>query len=339
MKYKREIRLVADIGGTNIRIAQAMNDNQLTHIEVFKCGNFAELADVLKVYISQQQLQDCNLHACLAIACPTDDDLISMTNLPWTFSQTKLKVDLGLNSLHFINDYKAIAMSVPYLTDDQKFHIRGPLRGRKKSTISICGPGTGLGVATLTPVQISDKTFWHCIDSEGGHCDFAPVSELELVIFDYLSEFKPRISYEQLLSGYGLEQIYSAIINYYSKTNSEQSILFDRRLTAADISSNAISGSCPFCRIALQQFCMVLGSFAGNLALLNSSFGGVYIAGGIVPRFTEFLKLSEFSARFTAKGRLSHIPEQTPVFVITESQPGLLGAAVFLNQLLANQYV
>ena len=327
-----EIRLVADIGGTNIRIAQATKDNQLSHVNTYKCADFAELSDVLKLYIAEQEIADKSLHACLAIACPTDEDWISMTNLPWAFSQTELKAELGLQSLYLINDYKAIAMSVPFLNDDQKCHIRGPHHGREHSTISICGPGTGLGVATLTPVTMQDNLFWHCINSEGGHIDFAPVDELDLIIFTYLDSRKPRISYEQLLSGYGLEQIYSAIVDYQNTIEASHAAVNKTSLSAAEISHNAITLNCGLCRLALQQFCKVLGSFAGNLALLNSSFGGIYIAGGIVPRFIEFLKQGDFGERFIAKGRLSHIAEQTPVFVITEPQPGLLGAAVFLNQ-------
>ncbi|WP_404394280.1 glucokinase [Pseudoalteromonas phenolica] len=332
MEHLQSIRLVADIGGTNIRIAQATKDNQLSHVSTYKCADFAELSDVLKLYIAEQEIAGKSLHACLAIACPTDEDWISMTNLPWAFSQTALKAELGLQSLYLINDYKAIAMSVPFLNDEQKCHIRGPQEGRANSTISICGPGTGLGVATLTPVTLHSNHFWHCINSEGGHIDFAPVDELDLIIFNYLDGRKPRISYEQLLSGYGLEQIYSAIIDYQNAIEGRHTTVQKTTLSAAEISHNAISGSCTLSRLALQQFCKVLGSFAGNLALLNSSFGGVYIAGGIVPRFIEFLKQGDFGERFIAKGRLSHIAEQTPVFVITEPQPGLLGAAVFLNQ-------
>ena len=121
-----EIRLVADIGGTNIRIAQATKNNQLTHVSTYKCADFAELSDVLKLYIAEQEIAGKALHACLAIACPTDEDWISMTNLPWAFSQTALKAELSLQSLYLINDYKAIAMSVPFLNDKQKCHIRGP---------------------------------------------------------------------------------------------------------------------------------------------------------------------------------------------------------------------
>lgn len=330
MNNNNQIRLVADIGGTNIRIALANSENRLTFICTYQCANYAHIADVLNQYLSEHNLHGKVIEACLAIACPTDEDWIAMTNLPWAFSQRALKEELGFKELFLINDYKAIAMSIPYLNDAQKSHICGPLTGKKGQAISICGPGTGLGVATLFPVMCDETPFWYCINSEGGHIDFAPVDELDAIIFDYVQSRKHRVSYEQLLSGYGLEQIYQAIIHHNTQLKVTD---LPSSMSASEISHMAITENCPLCIDALSQFCKVLGSFAGNLALLSNSQGGVYIAGGIIPRFIDFLKASEFQTRFEAKGRLSNIVENTPVYVVTESQPGLLGAAAFLNQL------
>jgi glucokinase len=115
----KKINLVADIGGTNIRLAITENNN-ITAIRTYECANYPKLSDVILQYIQQQGLGDASINACLAIACPTDDDLISMTNLPWKFSQKGLKEKLNLHSLTLINDYTAIAMAIPLLTDDQK---------------------------------------------------------------------------------------------------------------------------------------------------------------------------------------------------------------------------
>ncbi|MBL4765713.1 MAG: glucokinase [Colwellia sp.] len=323
---KNTINLIADIGGTNIRLALADKSCKTNYkeIETYRCADFANLIDIIALYIDKKQLNGLVINACLAIACPVDNDLISMTNLPWQFSQTDLKSQLKLNSLTLINDYTAIAMAIPLLDDEQKVKIGGGEMVANKP-ISVCGPGTGLGVANLIPVSTSGVSQWHCVSGEGGHVDFAPVGEQEIAVLRYLNTIKKRVSYEQLLSGYGIEQIYQALVN---KGDGEQ----QPHLSAQEISKQGIENTCPFCHQTLLIFCQTLGSFAGNLALIMNSQGGVYIAGGIVPRFIDFLKESKFRERFETKGRLSNITLQTPTYVITEQQPGLLGAAAYLFQ-------
>lgn len=227
-----------------------------------------------------------------------------------------------------INDYTAIAMAIPLLNDQQKVKIGGGESVSGKP-ISVCGPGTGLGVANLVPLTVNNKPQWHCISGEGGHIDFSPVNETEQHVLNAIQTIKPRVSYEQLLSGFGLEQIYQALLTINHDTIDMSAV---SQLSAKDITHNAVQGSCPICKETLTLFCNVLGGFAGNLALIMNSQGGVYIAGGIVPRFIDYLKSSDFRQRFETKGRLSAITKQAPTYVITESQPGLLGAAAFILQ-------
>lgn len=321
----KTINLIADIGGTNIRLALADSSSDANYIEIetYKCADYASLAEVIGLYIDSKQLADSTINACLAIACPVDTDIISMTNLPWQFSQHTLKEQLNLDSLTLINDYTAIAMAIPLLSDEQKVKIGGG-EATQNAPIAVCGPGTGLGVANLVPVSISGVNKWHCFSGEGGHVDFAAVDETDIKILQQLKIIKARVSYEQLLSGFGLVQVYQAlcIINDHAGD----------KLTAAEICSQALAGSCAICQQTLAQFCKVLGSFAGNLALTMNTQGGVYIAGGIVPRFVDYIQNSAFRERFEAKGRLSHLTQRTPTYVITEQQPGLLGAAAYLLQ-------
>lgn len=326
----KSINLIADIGGTNIRLALAETKSEGNFIELatYQCQNFASLAEVISRYIKEKQLSHYQINACFAIACPVDKDLIVMTNLPWQFSQKELKAQLTLNSLTFINDYTAIALSIPLLTDKQKVKIGGGETVANKP-ISVCGPGTGLGVANLVPINVSGNSQWHCFDGEGGHIDFAPLNDVEQQVLHYINQIKKRVSYEQLLSGYGLEQVYRAL--FFIKQGKEISSVKEK-LSAKDISNKAMTNQCETCQQALTLFCNVLGSFAGNLALIMNSQGGVYIAGGIVPRFIDYLKASDFRSRFEKKGRLSYITEQAPTYVIIEPQPGLLGAAAFLLQ-------
>jgi glucokinase len=318
------LNLVADIGGTNIRFGLVNDDGQTSDIKTYQCDQYDSLADVISVYLALHNSAGKTINACLAIACPVETDQITMTNLPWTFSQSTLKKALSISQLFLINDYTAIAHAVPLLTQAQKVQIGEGVAIADKP-ISICGPGTGLGVANLVPTIDG----WCCLGGEGGHVDFAPVDADEIKILSYLLETKQhRISYEQLLCGRGLEQIYQAFLSIDNLPKSN--------LSAEQISAKAIDGSCRLCEKALHQFCNTLGSFAGNLALTLGCFGGVYIAGGIVPRFIDFIKNSNFRQRFDTKGRLSSFINNIPTYVITENQPGLLGASAYIRQQLSS---
>ncbi len=319
-----EVNIIADIGGTNMRVAQTDEQGNISNIEIYACADYAGLAEVLLDFISRHQLLNKQINACLAIACPVDKDLIVMTNLPWQFSQQALKAELQLHQLVLINDFTAIAHAIPQLGSDQKVQIGiGEVIANKP--ISICGPGTGLGVANI--VALNDG--WLSLSGEGGHVDFAPVDQQEIAILNFLMTKYARVSYEQLLSGLGLEQIYQALS--FIKNGSAY------QLSAKEITAKGLANQCDICAETIAQFCRVLGSFAGNLALTLGSFGGVYIAGGIVPRFIEYFKTSEFRARFEAKGRMSGFNQPIPTFVVTEKQPGLLGASAYLKQLMSEQ--
>jgi len=319
MNSTQSINLVADIGGTNIRIGITDEKGSIDALSVYQCNQYPSLSAVIKEYITEHHFEQCEIHACLAIACPVENDLIVMTNLPWEFSKSQLKQELQLSTFLLINDYTAIAHAIPLLNDNQKVQI-GQGEAIANKPISICGPGTGLGVASL----ISANGKWISLSGEGGHVDFAPIDHLEQDILKFLLTKYSHVSYEQLLSGLGIEQIYQAI------ASSKQCEV--PTLSAQDISAKALAKECELCELALAQFCKILGSFAGNLALTLGSFGGVYIAGGIVPRFIEYFKNTEFRKRFEEKGRLSGFNQNIPTYVITESQPGILGAAAYLLQ-------
>ena len=320
MSNSNSIKLIADIGGTNLRIGITDHHNNISAIKVYQCSDFDSLHDIVADYIAQIGEINQALVACFAIACPVENDQIKMTNLPWSFSKKELQKTLGLQSLTFINDYTAIAHAVPSLTDAQKVKI-GDGTPIALAPISICGPGTGLGVANL----VSHNNEWLSLSGEGGHSDFAPTTKLEIDILQYLLIKYDHVSYEQLLSGLGIEQIYQAL----------QSILHGKSvsLDAPNITKKAINNSCSVCSLALDTFCRILGAYAGNLALTLGSFGGVYIAGGIVPRFIEYVSESAFREGFESKGRFKAFNTNIPTYVITESQPGLLGAAAYLNQI------
>ncbi|MBN7821342.1 glucokinase [Bowmanella sp. Y26] len=310
-------QFVADVGGTNIRLAQVV-DGQITQVKKYLCNDYATIADAIRAYT--QNFPALKFAAgCIAIACPVDKDLIKMTNHNWQFSKSALKAELALDCLEVINDYTAIAMSLPVLTDEQKVQIGGG-QAQAGQNIAVFGPGTGLGVGHLTAIESG----WQCLDGEGGHVDFAPIDELDLVIWRFLNKKHGHASAEEILSGRGLVQVYQALAEHAGQ-NAELS-------EPADITQKALSGECQLCLATLQQFCRVMGSFGGNLALNLATFGGVYIAGGIVPRFVDFLRDSEFRQRFEAKGRFKDYVAAIPTFVITEPDHGLIGTAAYLTQ-------
>lgn len=310
--------LVADVGGTNIRLAIAnLEDYSLSLIKTYQCADFDNIDAAISQYFAET---DCKIEfACIDVATAVVGDQVSLTNNHWSFSQKAIKAQFGFKKLIIINDFTAIAMSVPHISADKKVQIGGG-EAQANKPIAIYGAGTGLGVANL--VHSGEK--WIPLPGEGGHVDFAPIDADEIAILKELQKKYARVSAEQLLSGLGLVQIY-------------QSLQSAQGLAVADVdpvyvSTSALEGTDELAVKSLQIFCRILGSFGGNLALTLVTFGGVYIAGGIVPRFIEYVKNSDFRSRFDTKGRFSKLVETIPVYIVTEDQPGLIGCAAYLKQ-------
>ncbi|MBJ91808.1 MAG: glucokinase [Alteromonadaceae bacterium] len=315
--------IVADIGGTNARFSRVdLATLALDKVAVYPCADFATLADALTHYRQQQQLMDIQ-HVAIAIACPVTSDVVSMTNFHWTFSIKAMQQQLQLEALQVINDFTAVAMCLPALTEQQKVKI-GPGDVQPGKPMAVLGAGTGLGVAHLLPVN--DK--FVPLPGEGGHTDWAAQTEQEWFIQQTLAKEYGHVSPERLLSGPGLEAIYKALA-LYRKQN-------EAPLSASQIAAQALSGGSALAVDTVKQFFASLGSVAGDLALTLSTFGGVYIAGGITPKLLPLLADSEFRARFEAKGRFSAFNRQIATYVVTAEQPGLVGAAVYLKQFLAS---
>ena len=311
---------VADVGGTNIRVATVTADG-IANIRKYLCNDFATIDLALKQYFSDV---DTSFSAgCIAIACPVTGDEVAMTNHSWVFSQRALTQQLNLDALFVINDFTAVAHSLPVLSGEQLVQI-GSGTANPQGNVVVFGPGTGLGVEHM---QLSDQG-WTTLDGEGGHVDFAPVDETDLVVWRYLQGKLDRVSAEDVLSGRGLLPIYQALALHAGETLSVTE--------PAQVTEKALNGECETCLAALQQFCRIMGSFAGNLALNLATTGGVFIGGGIATRFTELLMNSDFRARFEAKGRMKHYVQPIPTYLINEPDHGLLGASAYLQQQIAS---
>ncbi len=314
--------IVADIGGTNARFSRVdLATNQLDCVKVYPCADFATLSLALNYYRTEYQLLDIG-HVAIAIACPVTGDIVKMTNFHWEFSISAVKAELGLTEFVVLNDFTAVAMSLPALADNELVQVGAGTRDSSKP-MAVLGAGTGLGVAHLVPTQHG----FIPLPGEGGHTDWTAQNDQEWFIQRYLAAHFGHVSPERLLSGPGLESLYLAIAAYQSKEVEP--------LSAAEISQAALEGRCELCQAVVSQFLASLGGLAGDLALTLSTFGGVYVAGGITPRLLPLLANSEFRQRFEAKGRFAAFNRQIATYIVTAEQPGLLGCAVYLKQKMA----
>ncbi|MCZ8530544.1 glucokinase [Alteromonas sp. HB246098] len=310
-------KFVADVGGTNIRVAR-VTESGVTDIKKYMCNDFASIDLAITQYFTDMPEHNFT-QGCIAIACPVLGDQVVMTNHSWAFSQNALRSQLKLDALFVINDFTAVAHSLPVLSEDQVVQI-GEGTPKENGNIAVFGPGTGLGVEHITMTS----TGWQTLDGEGGHVDFAPVDETDVVVWRHLQSTLGRASAEEVMSGRGLHNIYTALAN-----DASAPVAFTE---PAQITEAALNGTCELAEATLTQFCRIMGSFAGNIALNMATTGGIFIGGGIANRFPEFIQNSDFRARFEAKGQMKHYVKDIPTYLIAEPDHGLLGAAAYLNQ-------
>lgn len=310
-------RLIADIGGTNARFALETAPQQFAHIEVLPCADYDTVADAAKEYLRRAGSPAVR-HAAIAIANPIVGDWVQMTNHHWSFSIETTRQSLGLETLILLNDFTAQALAITQTKREDLVQVGGKelVENAPKAVI---GPGTGLGVSGLVP----SKAGWVPLSGEGGHVSFPPFDDAEVMIWQYAKKKYGHVSAERFLSGSGLTLIYEAL--------AVKEGLKPKKLTPAEISENALSGSSPLCRLTLDMFCAMLGTVASNLALTLGASGGVYLCGGIIPRFIDYFKSSPFRNRFENKGRFDAYLASIPVYVVLSKFPGLIGSAVALD--------
>jgi len=310
-------KFVADVGGTNIRLAIVEN-GRISVIKKYLCANFETIADAILHFKEDIQAPELE-SACIAIACPVDDDLVKMTNHTWRFSKQALQKELGLEKLFVINDFAAVAHSLPTLNHNQVIQI-GEGHAMEHGNISVFGPGTGLGVEHLTWTQSG----WKTLNGEGGHVDYAPTSEDDVIVWRYLNNKLGRVSSEELLSGRGIVNIYHALC--------EDAGISTSLNKPSEVANAGLDNSDAIARKALSQFCDAMGSFAGNLAINLRTTGGVFIGGGVIGNIQEFFLASGFREKFEAKGHMSDYVKPIPTYLINEPDHGLLGALAYLTQ-------
>lgn len=317
--------LAGDIGGTKTNLALfELSSTELRSLEeqTFPSGEYSGLEAVVSEFLNGRDLEISA--ACFGIAGPVIDGICRTPNLPWVVSEKIIKNDLSFGSVRLINDLEATAHGIQSLRLDQLLTLNDgeTSTGGNKALIAA---GTGLGEAAMIFVDGE----YRVLASEGGHADFAPRDDSEIGLLTYLLKFKSRVSYERVLSGPGLVNVYNFLKDSeYAEEPSwlanEMAASDDRAMT---ISQYAIAGKSDLCARALDLFVSIYGAQAGNLALTFKATGGVYIGGGIAPKIVDKLKDGAFMNAFVDKGRLSPLVSAAPVHVIMNPKTALLGAA------------
>lgn len=311
-------QLIADIGGTHARFALCTSVRDISHVSVVPVADYATIVDAITHYLDGLGKPSVR-NAAIGIANPVMGDHIQMTNFPWEFSIESTRRTLQLEHLHVLNDFTVLALSLPHL-DAQNLMPVGGGAGVPGTPLGVLGPGTGLGVSALIPTPSGG---WIPLAAEGGHVSFAPADERESMLWHAAKKRYGHVSMERLLSGHGLEFIYSNLCRHHD--------LEARFTQAADIGRHGLDGTDEPSRWTLDTFCAILGTAASDLAVTLGARGGIYIGGGIVPRLGSYFLQSPFRQRFEDKGRFDSYLAAIPVFVIADNNPALLGAAAYLE--------
>jgi glucokinase len=310
--------LIGDIGGTNARFALADPAvPAFSNVVTMQCDDFDSADLAIKRYLESVEAAAPDA-ICLAAAGPVVDKRVRFTNNHWEISADELAAGFSIDAVRLLNDFEAIAYSIPFLRPDDCIPIGLPepkaLDG-EHYRIGIIGPGTGLGKVGLR----KHGELYLPIAGEGGHVGFAPETQLQIDILNALRERFDRVSSERLVSGSGLQNVYWALTRIHGEKRKQPA--------PAEIFDAAIANTDPIAAEAVQIFFEVLGQVAGDLVLTIGALDGIFIAGGIVKRYPDLLVNSRFRTGFDSKGRYRSIMERVPTQLIMHDQPGLLGAA------------
>jgi glucokinase len=314
-----ELGLIGDVGATNARFALVEADGTTTAARVYALNDYPSIIEAIAAYLAEEAPSARPGQGVLAVASPITGDQITLTNHPWTFSIETVRKHFGLRRFRVINDFAANALAIPLLADGDRLQI-GAGAPVADSPIAVIGPGTGLGVSALMPMPGG----WAPIEGEGGHVTMAPADAEEGAVLERMRGRYDHVSAERLLSGPGLVNLYNVLC--------ELAAVPAAPFTAPQITDPRVWDEDARTRDATAMFCRMLGTVAGNLALTLGARGGVYIAGGIIPRLGAAFAQSGFRARFEAKGRFRSYLAAIPTYLILRPLPALLGAKTLLER-------
>lgn len=310
--------LLADIGGTNARFA--LLTDRLGAIRHLVVADYPVARDAVAAFLRADAAGVRVAGAVLAVAAPVEGESCRFTNSPWVVDAAELRAVFGMTRVKLVNDFEAVAWSLPCLTAGDLRPVGGGT-AVPGGPMAVLGPGTGLGVAALVPGPAGSVV----VPTEAGHTTLAATTDREAAIIAELRRRFGHVSTERALSGPGLEALYAAIAAIDGVAAPPR--------RAAEITRLAEQGGCPVCRAAVDTFCAMLGSIAGDLALMFRARGGVFVAGGIVPRLGDRFGASAFRVRFEAKGRFAPYLAGIPTAVIVHPDVAFVGLQAIAAQL------
>lgn len=316
--------LVADIGGTNARFGWVeRRGGPVAFVKTLPVAQYAGPGEAIEAYLQflRNELGGgfrLPRRAAMAVATPIVGDVVDMTNSHWAFSREKLRSQLRLDALLILNDFEALALSLPRLGAGQ-LRAHGALPSAR-GMLAVIGPGTGLGVAGV----VETAHGWVAVSGEGGHVTLAAADDFEYDLLRAVRKDYDHVSAERLLSGIGLPVLHAGVARVLGVSAEP--------LPAEAVVERGLARSDAVCDRTLDAFCSLLGTFAGNVALTLGARGGVYIGGGIVPRMGDRFFASAFRSRFEAKGRFKAYVEAIPTALITDTLAALTGAAFAIEQ-------
>ena len=313
--------IVADIGGTNSRLAwierSSAGEAVIRHQQSYVNALFPDFETLLAAFIAEfGETSEISL-LCLALPAPVKGKSVTLTNIDWTLRQKHLSEQFSIGEVIFINDFQAAALGTT-VVDESKLITLNQFPVEPLGPRAVIGAGTGLGVAYMHWLQTSFRAF----ATEGGHVDFAPRDDIQEELYDYLEKKYDRVSYERILSGPGLVDLY----NFCKESNG-------REVTAGWVNRQAVEGSNLAAVTAMRLYATIFGAFVGNIVLMFRPTGGVYLVGGVTVKTAYWLQSEFFLDAFLDKGRMSSLAVQTPLYLVNDENTGLKGVIEFaLNQ-------
>jgi glucokinase len=320
--------LAGDVGGTKVHLALfAFEHGQLVHIrdERFPAHEYAGLEEIVLRFLKESANPEITA-ACFGVPGPVRGGRLRLTNLPWVLDSRELSATLNIVHLFLINDLEANGYGIPELTQEQIFTLN-PGDPAAVGNRALVSAGTGLGEGVLV---WNGKTHVP-MASEGGHCDFAARSPVEVELLAWLmKKLNGRVSFERVVSGPGVTNIYTFLRDVKGM---EEPAWLKERMAAEDpnavIGEAGEAGTSELCAKTLEMFTASYGAESGNMVLKVLGTGGLYVGGGIAPKILKTMRGGAFMQAFTDKGRLSELLIHTPVHIILESRAALMGAAAF----------